>query len=292
VGTTSHQDDFVPHELERREATRKREYVPNPTKFDGESTQHADFPRNDPNDYSRPRERAAETHREKVPFSGTTSHQDDFVPHPLERRESARKRDYVPNPTKFDGESTQHRDFPRYDPNDYSRPRERAEAGPRESVPFTGTTSHQDDFVPHALERRESTKKREYVPNPTKFDGTSTQHADFPRYDPNDYARPQPRSEAGVREKVPFVGTTSNQDDFVPHPLERRESSRKREYVPNPTKFDGSTTTRDDYQAHVIEVCPATTLPKRAAAADEHVYYTQEEVRRYSPKRQRPTALA
>ena len=216
----------------------------------------------------------------------------DYPAWPLQGTQSSGpRRDYVPNNVPFEGESTQHADFPKYDPSAYAKPCPLTSSSqPREHIPFEGTTSNRADFVPHAIEPRSSAgPRRDYVPNNVPFEGESTQHADFPKYGQDAYNRMGPAGAAhssGPREHIPFEGTTTSRSDFVPLPITpRRSQGPARDYVPNNIPFEGESMSHASYRPYEIDVCPASLLPPHDPASDGHMYYSHAEVERVSPKK-------
>ncbi|KNC53258.1 uncharacterized protein AMSG_08746 [Thecamonas trahens ATCC 50062] len=258
TGETSNRADFVPHKIEPVHAAGpRRDYVPNSVPFEGESTQHADFPKygQDAYAHSQPHGDAHSGRpRESIPFEGTTTNRSDFVPLPITPvRASGPQREYVPNNIPFEGESMAHKDFPRYDSSAYARaaPQGGPMAAARESIPFEGETTSRRDFVAHPVTpMRAAGPRRDYVPNSVPFEGESTQHADFPKYGQGAYARPSTAGASGpvAREHIPFTGETSNRADFVPHKIEPvHAAGPRRDYVPNSVPFEGESTQHADF---------------------------------------------
>jgi hypothetical protein len=158
------------------------------------------------------------------------------------------KREYVVNPNKFDGVSINKQDFQKF-------PTQTRVAG--RAIPtnlkasgekFEGGSDYQDQFKQHQMPERFKMPKREYVVNPNKFDGVSINKQDFQKFPT------QTRVVGGAHKNNlsvnddRFEGYSDYQDQFKQHQIPELFKAPKREYIPNPNKFDGVSINKQDFQ--------------------------------------------
>ncbi len=182
-------------------------------------------------------------------FQGESTNHHDYTEKPLERRELMRPVSQPLNSGRFDGESEYAKDFKAPGADAYARPPspERVRTGP--SLPFDGTTAYRADFVPKGVpDRYERKPAAPYSPS-GKFEGESTNHADFPAPGRDAYQRPPTASAPQPAKNLPFDGTTAYRSDFVPKGVpDRYERKPAAPYSPS-GKFEGESTNHADFAA-------------------------------------------
>jgi hypothetical protein len=226
----------------------KREYVVNPNKFDGVSINKQDFKKFPTQ--TRVAGRAIPTNLKASgeKFEGASDYQDQFKQHTIPELFKAPKREYIPNPNKFDGISINKQDFQKF--TTHTRVAGRAiptnlkASGER----FEGQSDYQSQFKQHAIPELFKAPKREYIPNPIKFDGVSINKKDFQNFpaQPRVVGHAHKNNLAVNDDK--FEGGSDYQDQFKTHAMPERFKMAKREYVVNPNKFDGVSINKQDFQ--------------------------------------------
>jgi hypothetical protein len=132
------------------------------------------------------------------------------------------KREFVQNPNKFDGVSINSQDFKKFPPQ------ARVHGGAHKNNlstndgKFEGNSDYQEQFKQHQIPELFKMKKREYVPNPNKFDGISINSQDFKKF------APQTRVHGGAHKNnlstndERFDGNSDYQDQFKQHQMPER----------------------------------------------------------------------
>ncbi|KAL3900932.1 MAG: hypothetical protein SGCHY_000996 [Lobulomycetales sp.] len=159
------------------------------------------------------------------------------------------KREYVPNPNKLDGMSTNAQDFKNFPIQ------KRVAGGPHKNNlntgegKFEGASDYQNQFKQHVIPEKFQMAKREYVPNPNKLDGVSTNAQDYKNFPIQKRVPGGPLKNNLNTMKNPFAGDSEYDDQFIRRSIPERFRVAKREYVPNPDKFTGVSTARADFIA-------------------------------------------
>ena len=180
----------------------------------------------------------------------------------------------------FTGTSTHHLDFPDFNPELYSAPKEsfkpKRSASAAGSAPFTGGSTYHDTFVPHAASPTPSCRPDPSASQlrrpPTAFVGTSSYASDYHELDATAQARsPSFKPQAGAMQQRPFVGSSSYALDFV-----GAKGERAANYKPQATSAASGGGERAKFQG-------------RTQAQDSFVYMKPEPSRNFKPQ---PSAAA
>mmetsp|Transcript_53524 Transcript_53524/g.98995 ORF Transcript_53524/g.98995 Transcript_53524/m.98995 type:complete len:294 (-) Transcript_53524:100-981(-) len=163
---------------------------------------------------------------EKDLYNHLTTHQADFVRHPLNRP--------------------------------------RAQSGPRTpgpTIPFEGQSSYAYDFVKHPLSKTDPVAARGTSWRPTDAPtGTTTYSNHYVRHP---LKGPEPPMVVAARQTLPFEGKSSYAQDFVKHPIKPAVVHRPEERMAPPGTFDAITTYASAYVGHMPR--PRTPREGRSA---------------------------
>ncbi|CAB1339070.1 unnamed protein product [Coregonus sp. 'balchen'] len=164
----------------------------------------------------------------------------DFIPYEVTRRPGKQQAEYKPKPGNIDLGTTYKQDYTLYEVHPFapSRPRERVRATGHkmDTVP-----TYKEDFRQWEMCKRELKKPDlSYHPPDAKFDGHTTFQDDFLTRGlaPRESFKP---SSSPKMSDAPFDCVTSNQQCYVPHPLEAR-------WVTSDIPFQSSTEFTERFQ--------------------------------------------
>jgi len=317
-GRTSNNDDFVPHALlpeDRVNLFRGQQSIGPAGPLDpkqplgGTTTNQDMYPGHQPEQRRRHGETGPYTGN-RGKFEGRTSNQDDFMPHallPEERVNLFRGQQSVGpagplDPAQSLGGTTINQDMFKSHAVGPRPRRGHKETGPYvgNGGTFQGRTSNQDDFVPHALlpEERVNLFRGQQSVGPAgpldpkqPLGGTTTNRELYPGH------QPAPKLRRGHAETGPYIGNggkfqgrSSTKDDFVPHallPEERVNLFRGQQGPPlDPKKgaSDWSTTNKELYVARSQSPCPVPGLPAgEMNPRTGHMHYRHEGGKTYVP---------
>jgi len=116
-------------------------------------------------------------------------------------------------------------------------------------LPFHGRTEAQDQFQQKSLPPAAEPEPEKYERPRIPFTGTTTNQDAFKKWPIKQREQMQPSRE---RKTCPFTARTSNQDDYRPYKIEPKQATEQEQWAPSPAKFQGVPTSRD-YQAWPIE---------------------------------------
>ncbi|VDL16227.1 unnamed protein product [Hymenolepis diminuta] len=177
-------------------------------------------------------------------MSDRTTNREDYVPKTIERRQGRPKETYKPPSTAFDHDTNYRLT---YTPKQVCPP-EPYHPPPILRCParFDGNPTYKNDYRPWSVPPPERRKVSAYKPSDAPFNGLSTSRADYvPK---GNCKRPSLKpSQKLTQSDQPLDSATNYRTDFVQHPLEPRECSKKEYQVKTLAPFDGLTTNRTDY---------------------------------------------
>jgi len=220
-GNTESQDTYKSWPTPRRPQKHLTKYVPSEAKFEGISTQKDDFravkaARAQP---IKPSYIDSLTH--PATFEGNTESQDTYKPWPTPKRPQKHLTKYVPSEAKFEGLSTQKDDF---------RAIKAARAQPikpsyidslTHPAVFEGVTENQDSYTSWPTPKRPQKHLVKYVPPEAKFEGLSTQKADYAGFNKITLTksfRPQLQYKPGTEDRDFLSETKAKLRDFRDEP--------------------------------------------------------------------------
>jgi hypothetical protein len=177
----------------------------------------------------------------------------------------------------FTGTSTHHLDFPDFNPELYSAPRDsfkpKRSTSAAGSAPFIGASTYHDTFVPHTgasptSSCRPDPSASQLKRPPTAFIGTSSYQSDYHEFDATAQARsPSFKPQAhGALQQRPFVGSSSYTLDFV-----GAKGERTANFKPQATTAASGGVERAKFQG-------------RTQAQDSFVYMKPEPSRNFKPQ--------
>lgn len=217
-----------------------------------------------------------------APLSCSTENRDQFKAHELPPKIPKRKTDisalYDSKPSAFEGLSISKNDYKAWPVKPRQKPL--PQAWKKSSEILLSETTNKADYKEWPVPPPYMKKRAEYSPSKSKLEGIST-HMDA--FKPWAVSRPAPPPAQVYRpaaEDRDFEST--NRSSFVPHATERRKLTSI-EYHPVITKFEGSTTNKEDYKQWPVgrrveykdKYVPPPTQP-----LDAHTTYTDA----YLPK--------
>mmetsp|Transcript_14826 Transcript_14826/g.25638 ORF Transcript_14826/g.25638 Transcript_14826/m.25638 type:complete len:299 (-) Transcript_14826:71-967(-) len=157
---------------------------------------------------------------DSVPFDGKSSYNVDYVPHPLEVRDSAKPPRNVWEPGRTGvrtGKSTYASEYPWHT----VKPPEstKKQVPPADKVPFEGLSSYQHDYIKHNNRPRSATgRAKPQPPASGPFDGTTTYTTDYKRFHVPQ-ARPLKNGSNLKIDPSPFEGASEYRREYLKHPL-------------------------------------------------------------------------
>ena len=223
-------------------------YVASEDPFEGESTQKRDFIayKEPPRKSLRPIENTIESGK----FDSTTGYNTEYIKHPLSLREKKETPKWTRNPAVLEAITNY---IESYTVKPMSKnPSCKPDAGAYMSEdPFTGKTTHKDDFQKWPTERPFQHQPDVYSKPDGEFDFNTTHNINYTTKPiiKSISSKPPPRAmEAGE-----FRDSTTHKDDFKKWSAKQRLRPIKRpDYVPNEAPFEGLPTYKSDFITYTI----------------------------------------
>ncbi|KAL1525826.1 hypothetical protein AB1Y20_020663 [Prymnesium parvum] len=156
-------------------------------------------------------------------------------------------------PTKFDGESTYHHDYPAW-PLPPAAPRRPAEQPPR-SFPGQWDTTHAASYTFPRQKAAAPSRRERPAAAPRPFEGISTHLADYQPW-PLRYVKAE-RPSTPANDPIPFRGQTIAQEAFQWPQKDRTRAAPARPPRPPPQRFDG----QSEYTAKYVKLKLPPGLP-------------------------------
>ena len=180
-----------------------------------------------------------------------TTHQNDFIAKPLEKREDWRPNETYMRPANpMDTETTQRADFYHRQamPTKSFRP---SNVPVTSDVPFDTRTGYMDTFVPHKVSPRQIRAREDHKPPSAQFDDRTTVRDSYqgPVQPKRDSFRPDQKP---MLSEVPFEDSTTMNNDFRPHDIKPREQHTKEAYQPPEGEMHLTTTHTSNYRPHQL----------------------------------------
>nr|CDS34444.2 protein FAM154B [Hymenolepis microstoma] len=115
----------------------------------------------------------------------------------------------------------------------------------RSDEPMSDKTTHREDYVPKAFERRQGRPKETYKPPSTAFDHDTNYRL---TYTPKEVCPPEPCLPPPILGcPAKFDGNATYRSDYRPWSVPPRERRKMDTYKPPDAPFDGLSTSRADY---------------------------------------------
>ena len=233
----------------------------NPARFEGESTNHADFQRwqTAPAQPIRP-----VGNQQSMPETRdfqSEARQEFGVKHCQPALSAAPKRVAAGSGAKFTGESTYHASHSGASgsPSLPFYPQGNLDAIHPSAARFFDSESR-SEYGPKGYQKRDGFKPRNAAPPPLPFDGHTSNRDDF-------------RSWEGAKPSTPFKAhnelkpeqegrdfKSEHQLNYTAHPYSRTEPFVPARAQANPGKFDGQSSHSSDYLPYTFAPCPAAAL--------------------------------
>ncbi|MCJ8737559.1 hypothetical protein PDJAM_G00025440 [Pangasius djambal] len=226
----------------------------------------------------------------REPMEGTTTFQSDFVLYKVSQRPGKQRAEYKPKPGEIDLATTYKQEFGPYklEPVIPWRPKERIRGatGKLDTVP-----TYKEHFRQWEISKWESPKhKVSYHPPAEKFGNATTFQDEFiPRgLVPRESFKP---SNVAKLSDAPFDGVTSNQLNYIPHPVEVHLVKAPHEYKPSDQPFQDLTTHRHDFQGLAGQM-PKSCKPEHIKMSCDAPFQSSTESRdRFQPWAASPPRL-
>ncbi|KEG05735.1 hypothetical protein DQ04_18861000 [Trypanosoma grayi] len=219
----------------------------------------------------------------KLPFFGETTYRDEYVPKSTERDALRKKRASV-FPTKADPghfkttkqEAWEVLEGKAVCPAESFKPR----TALGDPLPFTGTTTHRNDFPGHMPDHERARHKQEPLPKLKGLYETTNGAMQEPINKCLDTgALPKPpksfRGDESLGRSVPFDGIASYTADYPPkQPLFAPQARKAQERAGLPDTRDFETTHSDSYKVpphRLRHICPSAMVTERAPSVDGHI---------------------
>jgi len=205
-----------------------------------------------------------------------STHQTDYIEHPLEMRAHAGPPRELPQTVKFEGSSAYHNDYVAH-PIEMRKPAQAPQSNWAMPSEPTGQTTYQMEYPKHDLPRNQAARPmNEYQPFDAPFEGVSSYHTDYIKH----AVRPRSAQPPQVREIAPgvFEGSSTYNVDFVKHPLSARQRPTNNYAMrADPTPFEGMTEYTREYLKHelarqrapVVHIEPEIARAKRMSILDD-----------------------
>jgi len=162
--------------------------------------------------------------RSTAPFEGVSAYHNDYVAHPIElRKVASQPQPTFARPTVPTGQSTYQTEFPKH-PLPRSQSQKPTNTYQPQKTPFEGVSSYHNDFVKHPMRPRSAApppRGREIAPG--VFEGTSTYNVDFVKHPMSSRERPKGGYPDGIRAKPPpFEGMTEYNREYLKHEIAKQ----------------------------------------------------------------------
>ncbi|KAH6566194.1 hypothetical protein BASA50_003977 [Batrachochytrium salamandrivorans] len=304
-GSTENHEKFVPYAISSRHKIKKEVYSPNEAVFDSMTTHQQDY-RAWPGVTPPKRKENEPWVSTSGKFDGSTTTKSNYIEYALPPHYVRHQQPYVKSDTRFEGLSTQSEDFKSWAVTEIPTRRKPAAkpAITEENRDFKSTSA--TSFVGHHVKRelvrapqirttdskgkfetistakeaykvweippRPQRHKVEYTPSSAGFDGTTTYNNTFHPKTVERYIHSTP---SYVPNKSKFEGSSTNKTDYLPTgPIVRCKDFRPRNiYAPTADDRDFVSTTRDEHNFKPLSGCPATEWVKSGVSCqkDGHV---------------------
>ncbi|KAJ3153830.1 hypothetical protein HDU89_008694 [Geranomyces variabilis] len=241
-GSTENREKYVSHRVDPRSAPAKVQYSRNDAPFDGSTTSKTDYPAWAVSPIQQRRPQAEYVNSGK--FDGQTTNKLSYQTPELAPRSFHKAAEYMKPTTKFSDETTNHSDYRAWKVAPHANAHPPAKhVDIAEDRDFRSTTSaaYTGDQLPRGIP---VAPRQPYMPNPVKFEGTTTNTDSFRHWD-----LPPPNQRA----KAAYVPNTSHFDDattyksnYQPKSVERTARTQLAYQAPS-TKFEGLSTHHADF---------------------------------------------
>ncbi|KAK3756233.1 hypothetical protein RRG08_035295 [Elysia crispata] len=248
--TTMHHD-FRPHEVKPREQHAREIYERPPGEMDLVTSHTAHYTGH--NAHKRdPIQRPGSSGLLKGSgdMNTITTHQNDFIQRPLEKREYMRPNESYLRPSDpMDSETTQRADFYQRQtvPTKSFRP---SNVPVMSDVPLDTRTGYRDTFVPHKVTPRQIRPRENHKPPSAQFEDRTTVRDSYqgPVQPKRDSFRPDRKA---MISDTPFEDSTTMNNDFRPHEIKPREQHAKEVYQRPEGEMHLTTTHTSNYPPHM-----------------------------------------
>ncbi|KAI9011071.1 hypothetical protein BC832DRAFT_529525, partial [Gaertneriomyces semiglobifer] len=236
-----------------------------------------------------------------------TTNRKDYRPFTVEPRQGRKIATYLKPNTHFEGDSTQHIDYkawplpprtvreqakyaPNADDRDWKSTTMAAYVGHelprygvrqpyvRSPVKLDGTTTNRDSYKQWELPAKEAKKRATWHPSDAHFEDATTYSVN---YVPKAISRTLHHPPKFMPVPTKFEGESTNRSDYQPISgfVREKDFSPRNMYNPEHDDRDFATTARSQYTPKPIAVCPASKwIPfGRERHADGHVFLKPEE---------------
>ncbi|GFN88636.1 stabilizer of axonemal microtubules 2 [Plakobranchus ocellatus] len=247
--TTMHRD-FRPHEVKPREQQAKAVYQPPPGEMDlvtshtSHYTGHEAHKRDPVN-----RPGSSGLLKGAGDMNTLTTHQNDFIQRPLQKRENMRPTESYLRPVDpMDSETTQRADFYQRQiaPTKSFRP---SNVPVISDVPLDTRTGYQDTFVPHKITPRQIRPRETHKPPSAQFEDRTTVRDSYQGHTQakRDSFRPDRQA---VQSDAPFEANTTMNNDFRPYDVQLPKQHVRDVYQRPEGEMDLTTTHTSNYRPH------------------------------------------
>lgn len=184
-----------------------------------------------------------------VPLSSATENRDQYKAHALPPKLPKRTPDVSAlwNQAHFDGLSVSKGDYKPWPVQPHRKPQKVESPDKLMTSPdkLMGETTNKHDYKSWPVPPPYVKKRAEYVPSKAKLDGTSTHKEAYQVWPVSRPAPPPVQVYRPANEDRDF--RSENRSSFVPHQTARRKVTAV-EYHPVVTRFEGTTTNKEDYK--------------------------------------------